>query len=68
MSKLNHERERASGTGLERVIEPLASCICATEQPQAVLISALMALVSEVCHTNRAANAHLAAFWENHSS
>lgn len=46
---------------LERVIEPLASYICAAERPRAALRVALEALVSEVEHTNRAANARLAA-------
>jgi hypothetical protein len=68
MNKVNRELERASESDLERVIEPLASYICATDQPLAVLINALAVLVSEVCHTNRAANAHIATFWGNHWS
>ena len=68
MRQLSGDRERTNETGLERVIEPLASFICATDQPRAALLSALTALVNEVCHTNRAANAHLATFLENHTS
>lgn len=44
---------------LNRVIEPLASYICATEQPKAVLLSALAALVNEVEQTTRTARAHV---------
>ena len=40
---------------LERVIEPLASYICAAEQPRAALMSALAVLLAEVKQTNRAA-------------
>lgn len=47
---------------LERVIEPLASYICAADQPRAILLSALRLLLSEVEQTNRAAVAHVAAF------
>jgi hypothetical protein len=43
---------------LERVIEPLASYICAAEQPRAALMSALAVLLAEVKQTNRAALAH----------
>ena len=60
MHKVKRELEWASERELERVIEPLASYICATDQPKAALISALAVLVSEVCHTNRTANAHIA--------
>jgi hypothetical protein len=43
---------------LERVIEPLASYICATDQPRTALKSALAALLREIDATNRAATAH----------
>jgi hypothetical protein len=65
MNKIKRELERASDSDLVRVIEPLASYICATDQPKAALISALAVLVSEVCHMNRAANAHIVTFSEN---
>jgi hypothetical protein len=42
---------------LERVIEPLASYICATDQPKAALKSALAVLFAEVDETIRVANA-----------
>jgi hypothetical protein len=49
---------------LERVIEPLASYICATERPQAALKVALDLLFSEVEQTNQAASARVAAILE----
>jgi hypothetical protein len=68
MNRANIELERTSDSGLERVIEPLASYICATERPRAALMSALVVLVSEVCHTNRTAHLHISTFLENHLS
>ena len=63
---LNHVSARSD---LERVIEPLASYICAADQPRAVLMSALAVLLAEVKHTNRAALAqfgiHAAALAES---
>ena len=54
---------------LERVIEPLASYICAADQPRAALMSALAVLLAEVKQTNRAALAqlgiHIGAFGES---
>jgi hypothetical protein len=47
------------------VIEPLASYICATDQPRAALVSALAVLLSEVENTNRAAIAHCRAVSEH---
>ena len=46
---------------LERVIEPLASYICAADQPKAALNQALAALFHELEQMNRTANAHIAA-------
>jgi hypothetical protein len=68
MSKVNREQERPSASELERIIEPLASYICATDQPKAALKSALAVLVSEVWHTSRAANAHIVTFSKNFCS
>jgi hypothetical protein len=68
MHKVKRELDQASDGNLERVIEPLASYICATDQPKAVLLSALAVLFSEVEQTNRAAHAHVATFSENHWS
>jgi hypothetical protein len=68
MNKIIHQSKRTVGSELERVIEPLASYICATEQPYASLKSALAVLFSEVEQTNRTASAHLVTFSGNFSS
>jgi len=57
VAKLNLKQPPASGD-LRRVIEPLASYICAADQPRAALMSALAVLLAEVKQTNRAALAH----------
>ena len=68
MIKINRVSGMAAERDLERVVEPLASFICATERPNAVLRSALAMLFSEVEQTNRAASEHFAAVSENHWS
>jgi hypothetical protein len=65
---INRELKRTSESELKRVIEPLASYLCATDQPRAALHSALKFLFSEVAQTNRVATAHVANFSENHWS
>jgi hypothetical protein len=65
MNSVNCELNWRAESDLERVIEPLASYICAPDQPRAALASALAALFSEVEQTNRAAIAHCGAFAEN---
>jgi len=62
MMTIKRKVGRANDGNLKRVIEPLASYICATEQPKAALLSALAALVYEVEQTNRTARAHVATF------
>ena len=47
---------------LQRVIEPLASYICATERPRRSLRLALAALSLEIDQTNRLAASQAAAF------
>lgn len=62
----NHNRQPQLDTSdLLRVIEPLASYICAAERPRAVLRRALNVLLAEVADTNRAAYARVAAFSAN---
>ena len=58
MKTLNFAHEALAPQDLERVIEPLASYICATEQPKTALMSALAVLFREVEATNRAACDH----------
>ena len=55
---------RASERELERVLEPLASYICATDRPRAALKLAVAALFQQVEQTNRAASARVAALLE----
>ena len=62
MNRVNREPERATASDLERVIEPLASYICATEEPRAVLMTALAVLFNEVDRTIKTASTHLATF------
>jgi hypothetical protein len=66
MNRLNLDRDLAVECELERVIEPLASYICAAEQPGAALLSALAALFSEVEQTNRAALAYVGGLSGHH--
>ncbi len=68
MNQSNRRTQRSTQSDLERVIEPLAGYICATDQPEAALRSAWGALLSEVGRMNRVANAHIATFSENHWS
>jgi hypothetical protein len=58
MNAINRVREASAHRDLERVIEPLASYICATNEPKMALKSALVVLLREVAATNRAADAH----------
>ena len=62
MSSVNRQSRRANASDLERVIEPLASYICATEAPRAALSQAFTVLLNEVAQLNRAAKLQVAAF------
>ena len=64
MHTINRKRSRTNDGELQRVIEPLASYICATDQPRLALKLALMALTRQVEQTNRTANAQVARFRE----
>jgi hypothetical protein len=65
MNRFNFAADRSVGKDLERVIEPLAAYICATEQPKTALMSALAVLFREVEATNSAAAAHFRAYLQN---
>jgi hypothetical protein len=65
MNAINLDFELPVASDLERVIEPLASYICAADQPRAALLSALAVLFSEVEQTNRAALAHFGAHFHS---
>jgi hypothetical protein len=60
--RVNHERRRAAENDLQRVIEPLASYICAADEPKAALNLALAVLANELARVNKAAKAHVATF------
>jgi hypothetical protein len=58
MNSTNRLLNYSISSDLERVIEPLASYICATEQPRSALRSVLAVLLREVEATNSAAATH----------
>jgi hypothetical protein len=62
MNALHIYRNQSPENDLARVIEPLASYICAAERPRAALASALKVLLHEVQQTNQAALAHCGSF------
>lgn len=64
MTATNLRRQQPADRDLARVIEPLASYICAAERPRSTLASALAALLKEVQQTNHVALAHCGAFAE----
>ncbi len=61
MNRVNRSFEVSVPQDLAQVIEPLASYICATDEPKTALLSALAVLFREVEATNRAASAHFRA-------
>jgi hypothetical protein len=65
MNRINFDLGLPNSSDLERIIEPLASYICATDRPRTVLVSALRVLFNEVEKTNRAATIHFRNFAEN---
>jgi len=65
MNRVHREPEQSTASDLERVIEPLASYICATDRPRAALMAALAMLFREVDQTYQAANAQIATFAGN---
>jgi hypothetical protein len=62
MTATLNDRNRTSAPDLQRVIEPLASFICAADRPKALLNAVYSALVREVDLVHRAARAHAAGF------
>jgi hypothetical protein len=65
MNPLKSAVNRNRRNELESVVEPLASYICATEQPKTALMSALAVLFREVEITNRAALSHFRTSVQN---
>jgi hypothetical protein len=62
MTATLNDRNRTSTLDLQRVIEPLASIICAADRPKALLTAVYSALVQEVDLVHRAARAQAASF------
>jgi len=60
MNTINTQSTSLCDRGLDRIIEPLASYICAADQPKTVLNRVVAALFNEVQQTNRIARAHVA--------
>ena len=60
MIRTNREQRRTTATDLRRVIEPLASYICASDRPRAALSLAFAALAEEVTQLNLVAERHVA--------
>jgi hypothetical protein len=60
MFGVNEQLSRATPSDLQRVIEPLASYICATDRPKAVLNLAFSVLFNEVAQMTRVAKVHVA--------
>ena len=65
MNAANRLSKYSTSSDLERVIEPLANYICATEQPKSALMSALAVLLREVEATNSAAASHFRCLLAN---
>jgi hypothetical protein len=55
MTAIDEGLNRSTRAELRRVVEPLASYICATERPRSALRSALSVLFHEIAATHRAA-------------
>jgi hypothetical protein len=59
MNRLQFTAKWTGNRELERIVEPLASYICATERPKAALASVLWLLLQEVEATNQTARSCL---------
>jgi hypothetical protein len=60
MFGVNEQLRRATSTDLQRVIEPLADYICATDRPRAALNQVLAVLTHKVEQMNTLARVHIA--------
>lgn len=66
MNAVKSALEWSAAGDLERVVEPLANYICATDTPRTALLSALAALCRQVDATNGAATNHFRLILDNH--
>jgi hypothetical protein len=62
MIQVHSQPRRTMAIDLRQVIEPLASYICASDQPKLALNRAYSALFHEVAQVTRTAQAHVATF------
>jgi hypothetical protein len=65
MNNINGILDRSARNELRRMVEPLASYICATDAPRKALATAVAALLTEVAATNQAAISHFQSFSNN---
>jgi hypothetical protein len=61
----NRLKDCSTIPNFRQLVEPLANCICAADEPKRALMSALAALVHEVESTNEVALTHFHAFSQN---
>jgi hypothetical protein len=66
MTTISCTNQRPALNDLERVVEPLANYICATDKPKTALFSVLAALCRQVDATNGAASHHFRSMLESH--
>jgi hypothetical protein len=65
MNPMNH-RSAKTQADLQKLVEPLADYIAAVDQPQVVLMAALILLLDNLREINEAANDCLALFSKKH--
>lgn len=66
MDRLNHQLPPNTETDLQKLVEPLASYICAVDCPRTVLLRTLVKLYEEVGLIYQAAQQQVAVMGENH--
>jgi hypothetical protein len=58
-------RSAKTQADLEKLVEPLVNYIAALDQPQLMLVTAIILLLDKLREVNKAANDYLALFREN---
>ena len=64
MNNIKSSTTQTPAFDVNPIVEPLASFICAAEEPVTVLKLAIAALYRQIEQTNRTANAHLETLLE----
>lgn len=62
MNRVKTHLDATDQRELDRVVEPLANYICATERPGVALRSVVSALLQSIEETNRIAKSHFRVF------